>query len=145
MTIWAKHGSVAEIEANLQKAAQLAETYAHCCCLQCSQTKSKFVHIRPTQKCNNNIERSLVNRHRPVCDDVRILFIHKHHKIDTTLNEFRKILASFEQTWWTTMQRHFETSARLLNKPHFVLLLASQIRHQGNLAENLQASARPSG
>ncbi|KAM7315745.1 hypothetical protein ISCGN_005528 [Ixodes scapularis] len=34
ITIWAKHGSVGDIEANLQQAAEIVDAYARCCGLQ---------------------------------------------------------------------------------------------------------------
>ncbi|KAH7941407.1 hypothetical protein HPB49_013382 [Dermacentor silvarum] len=45
ITISAKHGSVGDIEANLQQAAEIVDAYALRCGLQCSPFKSEFDHV----------------------------------------------------------------------------------------------------
>ncbi|XP_075554181.1 uncharacterized protein LOC142587185 [Dermacentor variabilis] len=93
ITIWAKHGSVGDIEANLQQAAEIVDAYARRCGLQCSPAKSQFVHIRPSPKCTTKIELSLPNGPITEYDQIRVLglFIHKHRRVDTTLAKLRKV------------------------------------------------------
>nr|XP_054926410.1 uncharacterized protein LOC129384857 [Dermacentor andersoni] len=93
ITIWAKHGSVGEMEANLQQAADIVDNYARRCGLQCSPSKSEFVHIRPSPKCTTKIDLSLNSGPIPEHDEIRVLglFIHKNRKADTTLAKLRKV------------------------------------------------------
>ncbi|XP_037573599.1 uncharacterized protein LOC119456042 [Dermacentor silvarum] len=93
VTIWAKHGSVGDIEANLQQAAEIVDAYTRHCGLQCSPAKSEFVHIHPSPKCTTKIELSLASGPIPEHDEIRVLglLIHKHRRVDTTLAKLRKV------------------------------------------------------
>ena len=73
ITIWATEGSLEDIEANLQKAASIVDRYARQCGLQCSPSKSEFVHIRPSPKCTAKIELSLETGPIPEQKEVRVL------------------------------------------------------------------------
>ncbi|KAM7287674.1 hypothetical protein ISCGN_031365 [Ixodes scapularis] len=93
ISIWAKNGSVGDIEANLQQAAEIVDAYTRRCGLQCSTSKSEFVHIRPSPKCTTKMELSLASGLIPEHDEIRVLglFIHKHRRVDTKLAKLRKV------------------------------------------------------
>lgn len=69
--IWATRGSLGNIEASLQQAARIVERYARQCGLQCSPSKSEFVHIRTSPKCTAKIELSLETGPIPEQKEVR--------------------------------------------------------------------------
>ncbi|KAG0415809.1 hypothetical protein HPB47_007020 [Ixodes persulcatus] len=84
ITIWAKHGS---------QAAEIVDAYARRCGLQCSTSKSDFVHIRSSPRCTTKMELSLASGPMPEHDEIRVLglFIHKNRLVDTTLAKLRKV------------------------------------------------------
>lgn len=93
ITIWATQGSLGDIEANLQQAASIVDRYARQCGLQCSPSKSEFVHIRPSPKCTAKIELSLETGPIPEQKEVRVLglFINQNRRSDSTLAKLRKV------------------------------------------------------
>ncbi|XP_037529198.1 uncharacterized protein LOC119406530 [Rhipicephalus sanguineus] len=93
ITIWATQGSVGEIETNLQQAAAIVDEYARRCGLECSPSKSEFVHLRPNSKCTTKIALSLLSGPIPEREEIRVLglFIHQRRKIDTTLHKIRMV------------------------------------------------------
>ncbi|XP_077524015.1 uncharacterized protein LOC144135145 [Amblyomma americanum] len=93
ITLWATHGSLGQIEANLKQAATIVDGYARRCGLECSPTKSEFVHLRPNPKCTTKIYLTLASGPIPEHDEVRVLglLINRNRKIDTTLQKLRKI------------------------------------------------------
>lgn len=93
ITLWATQGNLGHIEESLQTAAHMVESYAGHCGLQCTPTKSEFVHIRASPKDTTNITISLPSGPIPEAREIRILglFIHNQLKVDTTLHKLRKI------------------------------------------------------
>lgn len=93
ITLWATQGSLGSIETCLQHAASIVDSYARGCGLECSPTKSEYVHLRPKPNDTTQIELTLCNRAIPERDEIRVLglFIHKHRKIDTTLRKLRTV------------------------------------------------------
>lgn len=93
IALWATQGSLGSIETCLQHAASIVDSYARGCGLECSPTKSEYVHLRPKPNDTTQIELTLCNRAIPERDEIRVLglFIHKHRKIDTTLRKLRTV------------------------------------------------------
>nr|XP_050024020.1 uncharacterized protein LOC126518221 [Dermacentor andersoni] len=93
ISIWATQGSLGEMEASLQEAANAANEYAKRCGLHCSPQKSEFVHIRPNKKCTNKIELRLGSAPIPERKEIRVLglFIHQRRLATTTLDKLKKV------------------------------------------------------
>ncbi|XP_037570627.1 uncharacterized protein LOC119452748 [Dermacentor silvarum] len=93
ITLWATHGLVGDIETSLQQAASIVDEYARRCGLECSPSKSEFVHLRSNPKCTTKIALCLLSGPIPEHEEIRVLglFIHRNRKIDTTLQKLRKL------------------------------------------------------
>lgn len=90
ITLWATQGSLGSIETCLQHAASIVDSYARGCGLECSPTKSEYVHLRPKPNDTTQIELTLCNRAIPERDEIRVLGLHTqtpqnwHHSAQTT-------------------------------------------------------------
>ncbi|XP_049522500.1 uncharacterized protein LOC119448276 [Dermacentor silvarum] len=93
ITIWATTGNIGVMEECLQAAASIVDHHATYCGLECSPSKSQFVHIRPSPKCKISVQLSLASGPIREVEEIRILglFINQHRKADTTLAKLRKV------------------------------------------------------
>lgn len=140
ITLWVTEGNLGQMEERLQLAAQVVDTYACYCGLQCSPHKSEFVHIRPSPKCTTSIHLTLDSGPIAERQEIRILGLHVHNqrRVETTLHKLRKVsdqLGSMvrrvsnkqgglppglEQRGWPSECRCSPSGPRLCHQSHLV-------------------------